>query len=305
MSIIRRSQQGTRGLLPERPLRKGPNSIYTHKKQTGGAGQYGRVAGYMEPVADSDFLFVNEVSGGSIPTQFYRGLRKRFPLVPAQGSQMEFPVTGIRVAINDGASHTVDSSDNAFQAAARGAFREGYAKAKPVIHEPIMKVVVETPTEFQGAAMGLMNQRRGMIIGWQEEGPMSVIEAQIPLAEMFGFSTILRSSTQGKAQFTMEFAIYRLVPQSVAEKISQKKGRSAKKRPLNATALKPALRNTVNHRSYCKTHCRQVPRQMTETCAVHLIDRKDIYDNKELLLRNPLGILGQLEGNDPVPRSTF
>jgi elongation factor G len=141
---------------------------------------------------------------------------------------MEFPVTGIKIVINDGASHTVDSSDNAFQAAARRPFREGYAKAKPVIHEPIMKVVVETPTEFQGPVMGLMNQRRGMIVGSQEEGPMSVIEAQIPLAEMFGFSTVLRSSTQGKAQFTMEFAHYRLVPQSIAEKIAEEK--AAKKK---------------------------------------------------------------------------
>ena len=107
------------------------------------------------------------------------------------------------------------------QAAARGAFREGYMKAKPVVQEPIMKVVVETPTEFQGAAMGLLNQRRGMIVGAQDEGVMTVVEAQIPLAEMFGFSTILRSATQGKAQFTMEFDHYRLVPQSIAEKIAE------------------------------------------------------------------------------------
>ena len=201
---------------------------YTHKKQTGGSGQYGRVAGYMEPLTDGDFEFENAVVGGSIPTQFIPACEKGFRSCLAKGPKMEFPVTGIKIVINDGASHTVDSSDNAFQAAARGAFREGYAKAKPVIHEPIMKVVVETPTEFQGPVMGLMNQRRGMIVGSQEEGPMSVIEAQIPLAEMFGFSTVLRSSTQGKAQFTMEFAHYRLVPQSVAEKIAEEK--AAKKK---------------------------------------------------------------------------
>lgn len=196
---------------------------YTHKKQTGGSGQYGRVAGYMEPLADGDFEFVNEIRSGAIPTQFIPACEKGFRACLAKGPKMEFPVTGVRIVINDGASHTVDSSDNAFQAAARGAFREGYAKAKAVIHEPIMKVVVETPTEFQGSVMGLMNQRRGMIVGSQEEGPTSVIEAQIPLAEMFGFSTVLRSSTQGKAQFTMEFAHYRLVPQSVAEKIAEEK----------------------------------------------------------------------------------
>ena len=194
---------------------------YTHKKQTGGSGQYGRVAGYVEPVADADFVFENEVKGGSIPTQYISAVEKGFRQCLAKGPKMEFPVTGIRVVINDGASHAVDSSDMAFQATARGAFKEGYLKAKPVIHEPIMKVVVETPTEFQGAVMGLLNQRRGMIVGAQDEGPMCVVEAQVPLGEMFGFSTVLRSSTQGKAQFTMEFALYRQVPQSIAEKIAE------------------------------------------------------------------------------------
>ena len=194
---------------------------YTHKKQTGGSGQYGRVAGYVEPVADADFVFENQVTGGSIPTQYISAVEKGFRQCLAKGPKMEFPVTGIRVVINDGASHAVDSSDMAFQATARGAFKEGYLKAKPVIHEPIMKVVVETPTEFQGAVMGLLNQRRGMIVGAQDEGPMCVVEAQVPLGEMFGFSTVLRSSTQGKAQFTMEFALYRQVPQSIAEKIAE------------------------------------------------------------------------------------
>ena len=194
---------------------------YTHKKQTGGSGQYGRVAGYVEPVADADFVFENEVKGGSIPTQYISAVEKGFRQCLAKGPKMEFPVTGIRVVINDGASHAVDSSDMAFQATARGAFKEGYLKAKPVIHEPIMKVVVETPTEFQGPVMGLLNQRRGMIVGAQDEGPMCVVEAQVPLGEMFGFSTVLRSSTQGKAQFTMEFALYRQVPQSIAEKIAE------------------------------------------------------------------------------------
>jgi elongation factor G len=196
---------------------------YTHKKQTGGSGQYGRVAGYMEPITegDEDFIFDNQVRGGSIPTQYIAACEKGFLQCLAKGPKMEFPVTGVKIVINDGASHAVDSSDMAFQAAARGAFREGYAKAKAVIHEPIMKVVVETPTEFQGAVMGLLNQRRGMIVGAQDEGPMTVVEAQVPLGEMFGFSTVLRSSTQGKAQFTMEFALYRQIPQSIAEKIAE------------------------------------------------------------------------------------
>ncbi len=194
---------------------------YTHRKQTGGSGQYGRVAGWIEPIADEDFVFENKVTGGSIPTQFIAACEKGFRACLAKGPKMEFPVTGVKIVINDGASHTVDSSDIAFQQAARGAFREGYAKAKPVIHEPVMKVVVETPTEFQGPVIGLLNQRRGMIVGAQDEGPMSVIESHVPLAEMFGFSTALRSSTQGKAQFTMEFAMYKLVPQSISEKIAE------------------------------------------------------------------------------------
>ena len=117
----------------------------------------------------------------------------------------------------------------AFQAAARGAFLEGYAKAAPVILEPIMKVVVETPAEFQGPVMGLLNQRRGIIVGSQEDGPICSIEAQVPLAEMFGYATVLRSSTQGKAQFTMEFSTYRKVPASVSEELAKKAAEQKKR----------------------------------------------------------------------------
>ena len=202
---------------------------YIHKKQTGGSGQYGRITGYMEPVADEEFVFENKITGGAIPTQYISACEKGFRGCLAKGPKMEFPVTGIKVEINDGASHAVDSSEMAFQAAARGAFREGYAKAKAVIHEPIMKVVVETPTEFQGAVMGLLNQRRGIIVGSQDEGPMCVVEAQVPLAEMFGYSTVLRSSTQGKAQFTMEFMTYKQVPQSVSEELVKKAAEAKKK----------------------------------------------------------------------------
>ena len=202
---------------------------YTHKKQTGGSGQYGRVAGYMEPFGDGEFDFINKVTGGSIPTQFISSCEKGFKAGLVKGALMEFPVTGIRVEINDGAAHSVDSSEMAFQAAARGAFLEAYRKAKPVIHEPIMKVVIETPTEFQGTVMGTINQRRGTILGAQEEGPMCVVESQVPLAEMFGYSTVLRSSTQGKAQFTMEFANYKQVPQSITEELQKKREDEAKK----------------------------------------------------------------------------
>ena len=194
---------------------------YTHKKQTGGSGQYARVAGYVEPMAEGDFLFENKVTGGVIPTQFIPACEKGFRAAVEKSPKLEFPITGVKVVINDGASHAVDSSDLAFQTAARAAFRDVFQRAKPVIQEPIMKVVVETPSEYQGSIMGLLNQRRGMIIGAQDEGVLSSIEAQVPLAEMFGFSTVLRSATQGKAQFTMEFALYRQVPLSVAEKIAE------------------------------------------------------------------------------------
>jgi len=195
---------------------------YIHKKQTGGAGQFGRIAGFMEPISDDNFVFKNKITGGSIPTQYISACEKGFLSCLSKGPFMKYPVTGIKIVINDGASHSVDSSEMAFQAAARGAFLQAYFKAQPVLHEPIMKVVVETPAEFQGNVMGSLNQRRGMIIGSHDMGQITAIEAQVPLAEMFGYSTILRSMTQGKAQFTMEFSSYKQVPKSVLEEIEKK-----------------------------------------------------------------------------------
>jgi len=194
---------------------------YTHKKQTGGSGQYGRVSGHIEPLEEGDFEFINEIVGGVIPTNFIPACEKGFASCMEKGPKMGYPVTGVRIVLNDGAYHAVDSSEMAFQAAARGAFVEAYPKAKPVILEPIMKVVVETPVEFQGAVMGTLNQRRGLILGTQDEGVMCNIEAHVPLAEMFGYSTVLRSSTQGKAQFTMEFANYKRAPQSVSDELEK------------------------------------------------------------------------------------
>ena len=202
---------------------------YIHKKQTGGSGQYGRVAGYIEPTDEADFIFDNQVTGGSIPTNYIPACEKGFRSCMAKSPRLEFPITNVRVVLNDGASHSVDSSDMAFQTAARDAFLSVYPKAKPVIQEPIMKVVVESPTEFQGPVMGSLNQRRGIIVGSQDEGVMCAIEAQVPLADMFGYSTVLRSLTQGKAQFTMEFATYKQVPQSVSEEIVKQKTTQQKK----------------------------------------------------------------------------
>ncbi|MDR2766967.1 MAG: elongation factor G [Treponema sp.] len=190
---------------------------YTHKKQTGGSGQYGRVAGYMEPWAEGDYEFVDSIKGGSIPTEFIPSCDKGFKEAVKKGSLIGFPIVNIRCVINDGQSHPVDSSDIAFQLAAIGAFREAYGKAKPCILEPIMKVSVEGPTEFQGNIFASINQRRGIISSSTEDGTFSRVEAEVPLSEMFGYSTVLRSLTQGKAEFTMEFEKYGKVPLSIGE----------------------------------------------------------------------------------------
>jgi elongation factor G len=197
---------------------------HTHKKQTGGSGQYGRVAGYVEPMAEGDFEFVDEIHGGSIPREFIGSVEKGFKSMMAKGRLIGFPVTGFRVVINDGAAHAVDSSDNAFQAAGRGAFRAVYSSAKPQILEPIMKVSVEGPLEFQGAFVRTIMQRRGIIIGTTEEEGFVRVDTEVPLAEMFGYSTDLRSSSQGKAEYTMEFSRYAPVPAEVHQELVKKYG---------------------------------------------------------------------------------
>ncbi len=200
---------------------------YTHKKQTGGSGQYGKVAGYAEP-HDGDFEFVDEIKGGAIPREFISSCEKGFRSMIAKSPRLGVPVVGLRVALNDGGSHAVDSSDIAFQEAARGAFREFFAKAKPKILEPIMKVSLEGPAEFSGNMLSLIMQRRGIVQGSTEEDGQARVDAEVPLADMFGFSTPLRSATQGKSEFTMEFARYSEVPSNIAEELL-KKAEQAKK----------------------------------------------------------------------------
>jgi elongation factor G len=192
---------------------------YTHKKQTGGSGQYARVAGFMEPIEDKDYEFVSEIKGGSIPTEYIPSCDKGFQSALGKGSLVGHPIVGVKMTINDGQYHAVDSSDQAFQTAGRAAFREAYMRAKPIILEPIMKVSVEGPTEFQGNIFGSINQRRGIIIGSTDEGSSCTVDAEVPLSEMFGYSTVLRSSTQGKAEFSMEFAKYSKVPTSISEEL--------------------------------------------------------------------------------------
>ena len=201
---------------------------YTHKKQTGGSGQYGRVAGFMEPLEEADYEFVNSIKGGVIPNEYIPSCDKGFKKAMEKGPNVGFPIIGVKMTINDGSTHPVDSSDMAFQAAGLGAFRAAYEKAKPVVLEPIMKVVVEGPTEFQGNIFGSLNQRRGVILSSTEDNAFCSVEAEVPLSEMFGYSTVLRSLTQGKAEFSMEFLKYGRVPQGIAEEL--KKAFQEKKR---------------------------------------------------------------------------
>jgi elongation factor G len=190
---------------------------YTHKKQTGGSGQYGRVAGYIEPCAEQNYEFINMVKGGAIPIEYIPSCDKGFKAASHKGSLIGFPIVNIRCVVNDGQSHSVDSSDIAFQLAAIGAFREAYEKAKPAILEPIMKVMAEGPNEFQGNIFASLNQRRGIITASTEDGSFCRVEAEVPLSEMFGYSTALRSLTQGKAEYSMEFEKYGKVPNQISE----------------------------------------------------------------------------------------
>jgi len=195
---------------------------YTHKKQTGGSGQYGRVAGYIEPDAGGEFVFESQIVGGVIPKEFIPSCEKGFRSQLDRGRMIGFPVVGFRAVINDGKTHPVDSSDMAFQAAASGAFREAYSKAHPTILEPVMAVTVEGPVEYQGSMIGLLNQRRGIITNTTEEDGFCRIEADVPLSDMFAFSNVLRSSTQGKGEFAMEFAKYAPVPNALVDDLKAK-----------------------------------------------------------------------------------
>jgi len=195
---------------------------YTHKKQTGGSGQFGRVIGYLEPLpADSveHYEFVDDIVGGAIPREFIPAVDKGFREAIKKGSLIGFPVVGVRAVINDGDSHDVDSSEQAFKTAAIMGFREGYEAAKPTILEPIMKVEVQAPEEFQGSVVGQLNQRRGTILSTENQEGYVVAVAEVPLNSMFGYSTDLRSATQGKGEFTMEFAKYAPVPRLEQEEM--------------------------------------------------------------------------------------
>ncbi len=178
---------------------------YTHKKQTGGSGQYGRVVGWIEPLDEGEYEFIDEIKGGVIPREFIPSCDKGFRSVLAKGRLIEAPVTMVRVCINDGKSHTVDSSDIAFQEACRGAWRDVYHRAAPVILEPLI--------------VATLMQRRGVVEGVNEQHEYCQVDAEVPLGEMFGYATALRSVTQGTAEFTMEFARYAPVPKQVQDAV--------------------------------------------------------------------------------------
>lgn len=191
---------------------------YLHKKQSGGQGQYGRVCGYIEPLpsdAEGKFEFENMIIGQAIPSNFIPAIEKGFKEACNSGSLIGHPVENIRITLTDGASHQVDSSELAFKLAAIYAFRQCYTAAKPVILEPVMKVELKFPTEFQGTVTGDINKRKGIIVGNDQEGDDTVVVCHVPLNNMFGYSTALRSMTQGKGEFTMEYMEHNTVSQDV------------------------------------------------------------------------------------------
>lgn len=199
--------------------------LYVHKKQTGGSGQYAKVGGFIEPLPKSetgefiDYEFVDDIVGGVIPREYIPACDKGFREQLLRGFLIGAPMVGVRCTLNDGAYHDVDSSEIAFRLASMAAIRESIPKANPVILEPIMRIGVSAPTEFQGAVTGLLSQRRGVISGTQNADNFVEIEALIPLADMFGFSTVLRSSTQGKGEFQMTFNNYQAVPRNIQEEL--------------------------------------------------------------------------------------
>ncbi len=197
---------------------------YTHKKQSGGSGQFARVKLVFEPTKgeDQNFIFESEIVGGSVPREYIPGVEKGIASAMDSGILAGFPVIDLKARLVDGAYHDVDSSVMAFEIAGRAAFREAMEKAKPALLEPIMKVEVVTPDEYMGDIIGDLNSRRGQVSGMDERGNARVVNANVPLANMFGYINTLRSMSQGRAQYTMQFDHYDQVPQAVADEVRAK-----------------------------------------------------------------------------------
>jgi len=195
---------------------------HRHRKQTGGAGQYAHVVGRLVPLTPgegNDYEFESKVTGGRIPTEYIPSVDKGFQMARGKGPLAGFEVVGVRMVLEDGSAHAVDSSDLAFQICARTAFRQAIRAANPVLLEPIMRVEVEVPTQFQGTVTGDLASRRGMVTGSETKPNAVILSAEVPLANMFGYATDLRSLTQGQATFSMEFACYRRTPANVQERV--------------------------------------------------------------------------------------
>ncbi len=204
-------------------IRKSTEIDYTHKKQTGGTGQFARVKFVVEPnEIGAGFTFENKIVGGVVPKEYIPGVEKGLNSVMGSGPIAGFPVVDVKVSLIDGAYHEVDSSAIAFEIASRAAFREAIEKANPALLEPVMKVECVSPEEYVGSVIGDLNSRRGQIQGQDMRGNANVITAFVPLANMFGYVNQLRSMSQGRASYTMQFDHYEQVPAAVAQEVQAK-----------------------------------------------------------------------------------
>jgi len=193
-----------------------------HRKQTGGSGQYAHIVGRLDVLPEDspeNFLFEEHIVGGRIPKQYIPAIEKGFRSMLAKGPIAKYPVVNLAVDIRDGSHHEVDSSDMAFHICAQTAMRETFPRTKPVLLEPVMKIEIECPSQFQGTVVGNLTSRRGIVMGAEVSGPEVRIEGEVPLAETFGYSTDLRSMTQGQGTFTLEFARYKRLPRNIEEEL--------------------------------------------------------------------------------------
>ena len=195
---------------------------YRHKKQTGGSGQFAHVIGRLIPLphdAESAYEFEDNITGGRIPTQYIPAVNKGFQAAMKKGPLAGYEIVGCKMCLDDGSFHAVDSSEMAFRTAARDAFTEAFRKSRPCLLEPIMAVEVETPGEYQGAIVGDLNSRRGIILETEAREKVTVIRAEVPLSTLFGYATVVRGLSKGMATFSMEMSRYAQVPTRLAEEI--------------------------------------------------------------------------------------